>query len=448
MRRRGSAAWWSAFGACGVSAALLVLVLAWDVPEKAQMSDAFVDSIGVTTHLKYRDTAYYTNYPLVKEKLAALGVRHVRDAAFISEEASYNESVYGRYRDLATIDIGVTLNVSPSSGGLATLEQSDIRTISEMAGPALEAFEGPNEYNPASGEEGNPDWSEELTAYQRDLYETVKNNPPTADVPVLAPPLRKPYPISRPDLSAYADYANMHPYPGGQMPSARSLDYRDIPVARDVGGAGEPLMVTETGYHTTPNDTCRRTEVSERAMAKYLPRLFFEYFNRDIVRTYAYQLMDSPHDPATGTEPERACGGYDWQEYFGLIRSDGTEKPAFEALENTINILQDPGPAHTTETLRYDLLGGTADVNRTLLQDREDRFYLVLWQEVPSYDLRTKRDIAVPPEDVTLEVDRPIRRTEVFMPNVSDDPVRAVGSQQTIHLSVPDAPMIVRLTPR
>lgn len=450
---------WSAFGVCTATAALLMLVLAVSLtrnaPEKARMSDAFVNSIGVSTHLKYRNTPYYTNYPLVKEKLAKLGVRHVRDAAFVSEDAQYNDVVYGRYRDLATLGIGFTLNASPKLGGLGTLERSDVESISEMSGPALEALEGPNEYNATNHEGKNPGWVQELTIYQRDLYVSVKNNPSTAGIPVLAPPLKKPYPRVKPDLSAYVDYANMHPYPGGRMPSAWGLDNYDIPSAREVGGA-KPLMVTETGYHTTPEDTCRRTEVSESAMGKYLPRLFFEYFNRGIVRTYVYQLMDaepdSPPDPVTGVDPDnppdKDCGGYDWQKYFGLLRNDGTEKPAFQTLENTINILQDPGPTHATETLDYSLNGNTTDVSRTLLQDREGRFYLVLWQEVSSYDSRTKRDVAVPPEDVTLRVERPIRRAAIFLPNVSDEPVEVVGSRQTLNLSVPDAPLIVRLTPR
>ncbi|MGI4894150.1 MAG: hypothetical protein ACRYF3_03435, partial [Janthinobacterium lividum] len=47
-------------------------------PVQAQMADAFVDSIGVATHLTYDGTPYM-NYPLVKQRLQESGIRHLRD---------------------------------------------------------------------------------------------------------------------------------------------------------------------------------------------------------------------------------------------------------------------------------------------------------------------------------------------------------------------------------
>src|SRR5262245_26276584 len=48
---------------------------------RARSAASFVDSIGVNVHFSNPRTAYVTRYPEVKQKLLALGVRHLRDGA-------------------------------------------------------------------------------------------------------------------------------------------------------------------------------------------------------------------------------------------------------------------------------------------------------------------------------------------------------------------------------
>ena len=48
--------------------------------ERARPADAFVDSIGVTTHFNYDDTPY-GNFAAVEQALTGLGVRHIRDGS-------------------------------------------------------------------------------------------------------------------------------------------------------------------------------------------------------------------------------------------------------------------------------------------------------------------------------------------------------------------------------
>src|SRR5712691_3345090 len=47
-------------------------------PAKPKRADAFVDSIGVNTHLGYNDT-HYNESDVVERKLSELGVRYIRD---------------------------------------------------------------------------------------------------------------------------------------------------------------------------------------------------------------------------------------------------------------------------------------------------------------------------------------------------------------------------------
>lgn len=425
---------WAAF-AVGVSLSIILVMSvkpAQSAVRPAKSADAFVDSIGVNTHFRFLDTAYNERYPLVKKKLEALGVRNIRDGALISPNASVNDLVYGRYRELAQMGMRFDLIVDPRKEGLETVDSAKIAQITSMAGPSLKSFEGPNEYNLS----GNANWAEDLTAYQKSLYNSVRSNPSTDTIPVVAPSLGRPYPDNKPDLSAYANYANMHSYPGGRLPSDWGLDNYVIPAAKKVGGS-KPLMATETGYHTASNWDGPHPGISEKAMGRYTPRLALEYFNRNITKTYNYELIDQKPDPA----------GSDREENFGLLRNDGTEKPAYKALKNLISLLENPGPNFKPGSLNYSLSGNLEDVHRTLLQKRDGKFYLVLWQEVSSYDLSAKRDISVPTRRVTLTLNQPVSAAATYLPKNSTSPTKKYAAPKKLTLDVPDHPLIVKLAP-
>ncbi len=52
-------------------------------PVPAKSADAFVDSIGVNTHLDYTESPYARFNDLIKPKLKELGVRHIRDGVHL-----------------------------------------------------------------------------------------------------------------------------------------------------------------------------------------------------------------------------------------------------------------------------------------------------------------------------------------------------------------------------
>jgi hypothetical protein len=57
--------------------------------------------------------------------------------------------------------------------------------------------------------------------------------------------------------------------------------------------------------------------ISTSAQAKYIPRLFAEYFRNGIARTFVYEFYDEGTNPA------------DQEQNFGLINNDLTPKPAY-----------------------------------------------------------------------------------------------------------------------
>jgi hypothetical protein len=158
-----------------------------------------------------------------------------------------------------------------------------------------------------------------------------------------------------------------------------------------------------------------------------------EYFNAGIVRTFVYELMDEGTDLG------------DVQQHFGLVRFDGSKKPAYKALRNLIAILEDPGPSHTPGNLDYGLLGDTIGVHRTLLQKRDGRFYLVLWQEINSYDSESHQDISVDSRRITVSFTQRFQRLLLYQPLLSDQPVSEATNSSQIVVDVPDHPVIIEL---
>jgi hypothetical protein len=144
----------------------------------------------------------------------------------------------------------------------------------------------------------------------------------------------------------------------------------------------KPHAVTETGYYNCP--TCFGNGLSERASGKYYSRLWFEYFNRGIWRTNAYELIDQG--------VSRSNREMNW----GLLRHDGSPKPQFTATKNIIALLSDPGPSFAPGQLAYTLSNASSATHRTLLQKRDGRFYLALWQTVSVWNIKSDADISTP----------------------------------------------------
>lgn len=409
-------------------AVVLVLAALWMTggaahAEPARPADAFVDSVGVNTHLHASGSAYDTGFDtIIRPKLVASGIRHVRDSADTHAGVSRQHFYYARCRSLARAGIRFNLLTSMRT---TWGEPTDYGRLAEAYGfcdGAVDSFEGVNEPDIQPIPEGAPDWVTQTVASQQALHRTVKTTPAIAHVPVIGPSITwSPERVG--DLSPFLDYGNWHPYPGGKCPTCpdpygQSLD-TFLPRYRAPSGA-RPMVMTEAGYH---NAVQRQGDphyaVSELAAGKYMPRMLLEHFNRGFARTYIYELVDGWSDPAR-TESEAN---------FGLLRSDGSEKPAFRALSSLLGLLGDPGPGFAPGALGYGVSAGAADLHRTLLQKRDGRFFLALWLERSSYDtgaranapddLAARGDLMVPDESAAIRLDASARFARVH--RLTDD---------------------------
>ncbi len=385
--------------------------------ETAKSADSFIDSVGIATHLRYTDTSYARFGDVVEPRLRELGIRHIRDGG-------NDAGMFDKLNRLAQFGIRSTLVMDPRDG---ITPDNAVEMLKKVL-PSVVAVEGPNEWDVNTGlTYKGKSFPDGVRDYQTDLYSAIKGNAATSYLPVIAPSLAIPEYGSRlGSLKSVIDMGNMHSYAGGNLP-AQDLDWRWMTNTKLVS-EDKPIVVTETGWHNAINDTqASQKGVSEQVSAKYVPRLFLEYFNRGIQRTFLYELMDERPQP-------------DQENNFGLIRSDGTPKPAFYSLKNLMSLLNDAPGSKATGGLSYSLTGNTQNVRQTLLQKSSGEFYLVLWSDVVSADAAVN-------QAVTLNLSSPIKQAATYLTNQSIDPTATYATPTQLALNVPDSPLVVKLTP-
>jgi hypothetical protein len=402
--------------------------------ETARKADAFVDSIGVNTHYgnaTYGSANAYGN-PALDAKLAALGVRHIRDHTWNDDGLARVDGLYANHGIRSMLILGET---SRSPAALVDIFKQH---------PAYEAVEGLNEpdlnvrsYNGFTDVPGSHQYPA-TRAFQDDLYAAVKADPQTQNLTVLSPAMSlaaeskylAPIGFDVAALHAYAwSVSNLTTYP----PSA-GVDTRLGNMAQLRGD--KPLWTTETGYYNNPVTNARH--VPESVSAKYIPRAIGEFFNRGIDRTYLYELADQGPDTTAR------------EQNFGLVRFDMTEKPAYTALKNLITLVKEPAaPSFTPGSLDYTLtLNGAGDLNtvhHTLLQKSDGAFYLMLWQEVGGFDRPSQTIINNPALSITLSLTQAMNAS-TYLPGTSPDPTGAQLNTTSVNLNVPDEVLLVRLS--
>ena len=421
-----------------ITLAILVYTTIFSLPsysivEQARSAESFINTIGVNVHLGYDNTPYMKYDEIVKPRLKELGVKHVRT----NIHAISNKQAINKVKDLA--DIGIKSLIVPNPAKIDPVETVKI-VKAQIDGVSM--VEGANEWNIHSNKQYKGQaFPKGVINFQKELYSAIKNDPVTAHLDVVAPSLARSHLIG-PDVARLGkipcDFNNMHSYPGGRLPTVKSLDTVHIPINQKMCGTDKPIIATETGY---TNALKNKSGVSEEAAAKYINRLFLEYFNRGVKRTYTYELINGTLNP----DPTKK--GHNW----GLLRADGERKRGFKALRNLIAILKDSevgsSTSSTSKSLDYNLKGNMTNISHTLLQKKNGTFYLILWQEVESYDKANKTKIVVPDKSIELLTNTKISKANIYRPFGSKKPVKSINNQNKISFRVPDHPVVLELIP-
>lgn len=394
--------------------------------ETARSALDFLSSVGINVHLNYFDTLY-GQFPLVQRELGLLGVRHVRDGIHL-QDPDYNRMLYQRWIVLGHSGVRFDAVLDPRSN-LGPVTASLLERIDQLTGHSIESFEGPNELDVSK----LGDWASIDRDYQEAICSSVRSMTGRRSIRIIGPSMAFASNSSRVgSIGDCIDAGNLHPYPSAKMPSIIFPEQMDL--ATSISG-NKAVVFTESGYHNALNDHSDQPPISESAAAKYIPRLFLETFSRGIPRTYLYEFMDETPDPELTH----------FQLHWGLIRSDGSEKPAFVALKNLMTELSDKAQPASLEELKWSLTRTNAQTHHLLLEKSSGEFDLVLWQEVNSYDLSRQMDIANEPLGTVLILGKQASQVEVYEPTVQGQAMRVYNNLTAVPLGIPDHPLVVKM---
>lgn len=396
------------------------------VPEQAQSAATFIDSIGVNAHLSYLDTTY-GNFARVEDDLRSLGVRHVREGVHLGSN-DLNNLLFGHWIELGKIGIRFDAVLDPREK-LGPLTPALIARVEQMSGNTIQSFEGPNELDI-----NMPNWIDVDRDFQKSIYSSVQSASSQRPI-VIAPSLAF---VSKGkefggSLTGF-DEGNLHSYPGGKMPSTVFPEQTNL--ARRVFG-DKPIVMTESGYHNALNDHSDQPGVPEQTAAKYIPRLLLENFCAHIPRTYLYELFDEKPDPSLSNN----------QLHWGLVRADGSQKPAFLALKNLIQELNDNAEPSAPLALSWTLSDSGPAVHHLLLKKSNGSFDLILWQEISSYNTWLRREVHNDPANTTLILGNQVRQVILFEPTLQSEPMRTYRNVTSVPVSIPDHPLVIEIEP-
>jgi hypothetical protein len=395
--------------------------------QRGAWSDAFVNSIGTNVHLSYWYTAYGNLSGIVKPRLQALGIRHVRDKGGVVASDSWMHTTYGSMNWLHS-QTGVTflLVTEPATYDLNYAHVPLTRLLNFIAPGTVDGLEGLNEMD----DRNIANWAWDDRTWQQALYRAAKTDPRSRTFTVLGPSVTHGTWAATQlgDLSAYMDMGNIHSYAGGRTPEPWAQYQMGMLGAMN---GTHRYHSTESGYHTGASNG-NQPYISNLAMAKYIPRMFMEYFANGVLRTYSFELADMTSNPSA-------------PEWFGLVTANGTPKPCYNALKNLIGLLADPGSSISPGTLTYSLNGAPSSIHHTLLQKRNGRFYLALWQTAPTFNLSTEHDVSNPNIAVHVSL-ASAHQVNLYTP-LNSASAQSLGSTSSLTVQVPDHVVILEIIP-
>jgi len=354
---------------------------------------ALNDSVGVATHPTYLDTVH-AQENAIAQKIAAAGIRHVRNGMAISVDPYWNQLVWANMRAWSSHALISSWSVDrcavSSTAGHTVRMYLD--KIAEIDGDLSSAIEGTNEVDLLCSQ----DWVSRERLYVPRLYQEVKGHPDPVirSLPVLGPSFAFNGASEIGDISGWIDFGNTHPYSGCMSPTPQHVQQYGIDRYAPAGGT-KPIIVTEVGFHTAIASTepYIQPPCDERTGGVYTLRTVLEHFKLGIKRSYLYEAIDLWPNP----QRDRS----EWN--FGILRNDLSAKPAYTYLKNLLATTRSTDTAALTP-LKLKVEQGPSDLRTLLLRQADGDYVLALWRHASVWTRDQRQPIPVLPAQVKVSL--------------------------------------------
>ncbi|REE91588.1 ricin-type beta-trefoil lectin protein [Paenibacillus taihuensis] len=418
----------------------------------AAKADDFLNSIGANTHMGHgTDSASQT-----ATALSYAGIRVVREgdnasSTFINDLIGVHNSSGVKF---------VITRSGPDDAWMTDVINGS-KTLANSG--ALLAMEGPNEPNNwAVTYQGSTSTSTTdfmpVAKWQRDFYSSVKSDPVLSSYPVFSSSeaggsepnnvglqfLTIPSGAGAllPAGTKFGDFANVHNYISRQASIIDNMAwdnassdyvswidgiYQEYGVTWRNGYNGYtasadraalPKVTTETGWTTGGSGS-----ITQAQQGKLYLNMYLSQFKRGFKHTFIYMLRDTPLSSPPNTD-----------NYFGIFDSSYNAKLAATYLHNMTTILADSGSIAVTGKLNYSIPSQPSTVHDLLLQKKNGKFELVVWNEKASGS-----------NTVTVNLGATIGSVKRYDPTSGTSAVQSYSGVNSVSFTLSDHPQILEL---
>lgn len=391
----------------------------------------WLGTIGINTHVGTGGGAY-NNAAAITRSLDYLGIGTVRDAFTASDGTG---ALIGSLAD-AGVKFDFVAGTSVAAKGSAGIQAfvDGIGALQSAKPGSVYAVEGLNEVNTQPFSFNGSSSVSAAADFQRALYTTVRADSTLSGVAVIntsvAMESTSAY-AELGDLGAYSDYGNAHAYTNiATRPDAEM----EASMARAAGAsAGDPVVITETGYTTWADH--HTLGVDESSQAKLTLTGLLDAFEDGSAKTFLYELFDSSLD-ASSPEQER---------HFGLFNADGTPKQAATAVHNLTAILSYDDTAPGASSAAVSLSSLPSDGHATILDKANGGFDVVVWRDTQLWSSSKSAFVPVTSASTVVDLGSVQSTVYVYDPLQGTTPVAVYHDVSKVTLAVSDHPLIVEV---
>lgn len=398
------------------------------------LASNFLDSLGVNVHSGETGAGAYGNTSLTLKSLNYLGIHNVRTS--LPSGNALGEQINALANAGTKFDF-VTSSDLPAAGKAGLTQYVDTLATFDTKHPgSVSAVEGLNEVNIYDFSWQGDSSIGGAVAFQQALYTAVKGNTALNGVGVIN------LSIGYESSSAYAqegnvarwsDYANAHAYTDTYQTQQQSMQV-SIGNAK-AASAGDPLMVTETGYTTSTDNAC--LGVSEHAQAELTLTNLMNAFADGSQKTYLYELFNS----------SLSDNEVSWEKEFGLFNADGSPKQVAAAIHNLTTILTygDAADATLPANGSWSLVKADGTMHSLALAKSASSYDIVLWSDMQAWDQVKGTDATVTPTQQKVHFGSVQANVYVYDPLAGTAPVAVYHNVSDITVPVGASPLIVEV---